>query len=133
MRGKGLAHEIKDKIEKEARERGCESLNCTVLADNPIGLEVELKDGFIFTDFFIDKDNKMKFFGYKRLDSVEEADKKQGSLGELREVGMSEVGTLRQMVSEEGQEKWSVIDIKNSGDRKNNNPGNWTLILERIQ
>jgi len=131
LRGRGLAAKIKSRIEKTARDKGCDRLNCTVLADNPLGLEVELKDEFIFTDFFSEHGG-FKFFGYKRLDGVEDADRKKGPLGEMKEVAMSDTSALKKMVDQDAKEKWAVIDIKNLGDKKNNDPDNWILILEKM-
>lgn len=132
LRGRGLAQQIKNRIEIMAREKGCSTLNCTVLVNNPLGLDVELKDGFIFTDLFFDKDENWKFFGYKRLDNIEDADKKNGPLGHMQEVKLSETETLKRLVDQSAEDQWAVIDIKNLGDNKNNNPENWALILEKI-
>lgn len=133
LRGWGLAPKIKKQIEKTARDKGCDTLNCTVLADNPHGLDIELKDGFIFTDLFADKDGKIKFFGYKRLDNIEDADKKNGPLGEMKEVLLSDVDTVKTLVDQNAKDQWAVIDIKNLGDRKINKSENWVLVLEKLE
>jgi GNAT superfamily N-acetyltransferase len=131
-RGHGFASKIKKRIEKTAIDRGCNTLNCTVLADNPAGLNVELKDGFIFTDLFPEKDGKMKFFGYKRLDGGEDADRRRGPVGEIEEVKMSNVEILKKMINQNAKDRWAVVDIKNLGDKTDSDPENWVLILEKI-
>lgn len=124
-RGQGLASEIKEEAETKAKEAGCKLIYLEIEANNPIGITSELTDSYVITGYHpVSK----RFTAEKRLDGEEIADKKTGKKSRiLEEIPLNN----KDAISAKIKAGWYGIDIKNIGEKDDNKPENWVLILEK--
>lgn len=131
LRGQGVAKQMTDARSVFAKDIGCSHLDTDVFAENPVALVTKFNDGYFLTAIDI-SDGAKKFSLSKRIDGVEEKyDKKEGVLGELKEIGLSELENIKDSL----EHGYVGIDIKNigtgEGSEKDIDPKNWVLILEK--
>lgn len=131
FRGQGVAKQMTDIRSDFAKEVGCSHLDTDVFAENPVALVTKFNDGYFLTAVDIN-DGTKKFSLSKRIDGVEEKyDKKEGVLGEIKEIGLSELENIKHSL----EHGYVGIDIKNigtgEGSEKDIDPKNWVLILEK--
>jgi len=131
-KGNSLAKEISDACFAGAREMGCDKyMFAEIDLTNFKSLISKFKDGFVATRFEkYDEDPQQGgcLLVRKRIDGEEEFDKKNGSLGELKEISLNKLGEIFDLMEKEG---YVAVDIKNQGDIKNVDPENWSLVLEK--
>jgi len=129
-RGKGLvSKQLGYKMLEEANKSGCTHIDTEVFTTNPISLVAQFKENFFLVDleFYGDDKQAGKFILSKKIDGEPEYDKKKGPLGELREVHLSDLPTIKALLGQ----GWVGIDIKNLGNAKDKNPEQWVLIMEK--
>lgn len=128
-RGKGLAKQLTDARTDLARREGCTHIDTDVFTENPIALITKLNDGYTLTDLEFYGDNKEagRFVLSKKIDDESEYDKKDGPLGELQEVELSDLSAIKNLLDR----GWVGIDAKNLGDSKDKDPKQWKLIMEQ--
>lgn len=131
FRGQGVAKQMTDVRSGFAKDRGCRHLDTDVFAENPVALVTKFNDGYLLTAIDISDDSK-KFSLSKRIDGAEaKYDKKNGPLGELKEVGLAELEEIKDLLDQ----GYVGIDMKNIGSEENSeknvDPKKWVLILEK--
>lgn len=128
-RGKGLAKQLTDVRSDIARREGCTHIDTDVFTENPIALVTKLNDGYALTDLEFYGDNKEagSFVLSKKIDNEPEYDKREGPLGELQEVELSDLSAIKNLLDQ----GWVGIDAKNLGDSKDKDPKQWKLIMEQ--
>lgn len=128
-RGKGLAKQLTNARTGLARREGCTYIDTDVFTENPIALVTKLNDGYTLTDLEFYGDNKEagKFVLSKKIDGEPEYDKKDGPLGELQEVELTNLSVINNLLGQ----GWVGIDAKNLGDPRDKNPKQWKLIMEQ--
>ncbi len=128
-RGKGVAQSLRDICTDRARREKCQYINAHVFTENPIGLVTELNDGFAVVDLEFQDETQVAGGFIISKDIVHEPryDRKQGPVGTLQEVNLSELRTIKKLLDS----GWVGIDMKNLADAKDNNPENWQLVLEK--
>lgn len=128
-RGAGLAKQLTDARTETARREGCTHIDTDVFTENPIALVTKFNDGYTLTnlDFYGDSKEAGSFVLSKRINGEQEHDIRTGPLGELQEVPVSDLSTIKSML----ENGWVGIDVKNIGDAKDRDPKQWTLIMEQ--
>ena len=128
FRGKGLAKQLTDARVDRARTEGCTYVATDVFTENPIALVTKFIDGYVLHDLeFYGEDGKAgKFILYKKIDGKEEYDKKNGPIGNVQEMELSDLVGIKTLIDQ----GWVGIDIKNIASSKDNTPKNWKLIME---
>lgn len=129
QRGKGLAKQLTDIRTDLARREDCEYVDTDVFTGNPIALVTKFNDGYTLTglEFFSDDKQAGKFILSKKINGKPEYDKKDGALGELMEIQLSDLSTIKTLLDQ----GWVGIDTKNLGDEKDKDPKQWKLIMEK--
>lgn len=127
---KNLGKEITDARLKTAKDMGYEYACTEIGQTNYKSLISKFKDGFVANRFDKNEDPPSNgcFLLRKRTDQTEEYDKKDGPIGELKEVKISDSETIFNLIEDDN---WVGIDIKNAGDITDKDPSNWLLILEK--
>ncbi len=130
-RGKNVAKDITDARVETAQKLGCEYVHAHVFTGNPIALTTKLKEGYFVKELEIDKESPDSggFIVSKRINGEIEHDKKDGPLGELKEVELSDLSTIKSLLDD----GWIGIDAKNLGDSKDKDPKQWKLIMEQAK
>lgn len=128
-RGKGLAKQLTDVRSDIARREGCTHIDTDVFTENPIALVTKLNDGYRLMDleFYGDDKKAGRFILSTKIDGEPEYDKKEGPIGELQEVEMSDLSAIKDLLVQ----GWVGIDAKNLGDSKDKDPKQWKLIMEQ--
>lgn len=131
QRGKGLAKKLTDVRTDMARQEGCTHIDTDVFTQNSIALVTKLNDGYALTDveFYGDEQEAGKFLLSKKIEEEPEYDKKDGPLGALQEVSLSDLSTIKNLV----EKGWVGIDAKNVGDAQEKDPKQWILIMEQTK
>lgn len=130
-RGQGLAKQLTDVRTDTARREGCTHIDTDVFTENPIALVTKLNDGYTIIDleFYGDDKKAGRFVLSKKIDGESEYDKKEGSIGELQEVEMSDLSAIKNLL----EQGWVGIDAKNLGDSKDKDTKQWKLIMEQAK
>lgn len=128
-RGRGVAQSLRNACADFAQREKCQYINAHVFTGNPIGLVTELNDGFavVGLEFQDETESAGGFVISKDIVHEPRYDRKQGPVGPLQEVNLTDLSTIKQLLDS----GWVGIDIKNGEDAKNNNPENWQFILEK--
>ncbi len=128
-RGQGLAMQINRAREEKAREEKCDYVACKVLPTNPIGVVSKLNDGYtIISTMSTRERHKEALYLSKRIDTNQrQYDKKVGPPREYEEIELTDIDVIKFKLNR----GWVGIDIKNIGDKTDNDPKNWKLILEK--
>jgi len=122
-RGKGVADSLTDARLEFARQNGCERVNTEVDVDNQKGMITKFKNGFILYDYDIVLN---RFIFTKQLKTEMNFDRKQGPLGELKEISLADLEGICDLLTK----GYSGIDIKNIGDVDDPDTNKWVLIFE---
>ncbi|MFA5776631.1 MAG: GNAT family N-acetyltransferase [Patescibacteria group bacterium] len=128
-RGKGLAKQLTDVRMEIARDEGCTHIDTDVFTENPIALVTKLNDGYTLADleFYGDDKKAGRFVLSKKIDGKPEYDKREGPLGGLQELELSDLSAIKNLL----EQGWVGIDAKNLGDSKDKDPKQWKLIMEQ--
>ncbi len=130
-RGHSFSADITAQRLKDAQEKyKYKGVSAHVLATNPIGLNAKLKLGFIATNIFFDQKICQK--KYNIIKSFEKTDlfdapSREGYKPVWEEINMGNTQEIQRMLGH----GWVGVDMKNLGDKDDNNPKNWVLILEK--
>lgn len=127
-RGKGVGKDLGYRMVEQAIKYGCTHIDTEVFTTNPISLVAQFKEGFVLVDlkFYGDDQQAGAFILSRKIEGEAEYDKKK-EIGELEEVLLTDLFAIKTLLGQ----GWVGINIKNLGEAKDKDPGQWKLIMEK--
>ena len=124
--GEERAKQLTDIRTKAAIEAECVCLDASVNTDNPTALVVKFKEGYCLSDFEAHPENPKKtwFNLHKRLDE----EPKYGKSKDLEKIPLTDLKTIQNFLNKD----YVGINLNSLGDRKNTDPENWELVMEKV-